>query len=125
MLVPASRIFCALAATWLDDLLISCLISLADSAERSESERISLATTAKPLPDSPARGRLDRCVERQDIGLKRHAVDEFDNFAHALGAVLHGFNGRDGASTSIGQVSDLSGLQVGMADRVCIGLEDE
>ena len=55
MLAPAARIFSTLASTWLEEVPIKVRISFEDSAERCASERTSLATTAKPRPDSPAR----------------------------------------------------------------------
>jgi hypothetical protein len=42
-------------STWLEERAIWSLISLAAAAERWASSRTSWATTAKPLPDSPAR----------------------------------------------------------------------
>lgn len=62
---------------------INVLISLAAVALRCASERTSLATTAKPRPCSPAR-RFNGRIKRQDIGLKRNAVDNADNLRHAL-----------------------------------------
>jgi len=55
IVVPASLTSWAPMVTSCDELLISALISLADSAARCASVRTSEATTAKPRPDSPAR----------------------------------------------------------------------
>ena len=55
MVTPASDTSCVPDATLSTEVLISILISLAASALRCARLRTSLATTAKPLPCSPAR----------------------------------------------------------------------
>ena len=57
------------------EAVISALISLAASAERCASVRTSEATTAKPLPASPARAASTAGVERQQVGLEGDVVD--------------------------------------------------
>jgi hypothetical protein len=65
----------------------SVLISVAAVWLRSASLRTSLATTAKPRPCSPA-GRLDRGVEREQVGLAGDFLDDADLVA----IVLHGID---------------------------------
>src|SRR3990167_7920637 len=55
MLWPASATCCDPVSTFSTEAPMSCLISLAASAERPARLRTSLATTAKPRPCSPAR----------------------------------------------------------------------
>ncbi len=55
MVCPALRTSTEPSATWLTEVSISPLISLAAPAERWARVRTSLATTAKPRPCSPAR----------------------------------------------------------------------
>ena len=55
------------------------MISLAASAERCASARTSEATTAKPLPASPARAASTRGVQRQQVGLEGDLVDHADD----------------------------------------------
>src|ERR1039457_2378995 len=89
------------------DSSISDAVSLAACAQRCARLRTSSATTAKPMPASPARaastaacrrlaylcahsrkahacparaGRLDRRVQGQNVGLESDLVDDFDDF---------------------------------------------
>src|SRR5215472_6292525 len=76
------------SCTWLDELVIRSLMSLAACEERCARLRTSEATTAKPRPASPARRRLDRGVERQQVGLPRDLVDHPDDVGDLARALL-------------------------------------
>ena len=77
---------------------ISALISLAASAERWASARTSEATTAKPLPASPARAASTAGVQRQQIGLEGDLVDDADDLGDLLGRPLDLAHRRDGVA---------------------------
>ena len=75
----------------------------------------------KAAPRLAGPGRFHRGIERQDVGLKRQAVDDTDDLVHPLGAGLNGFNrhhrlGHDGGTTAC-NVTHFNGPRIGALRR--------
>ena len=70
------------------DSLIKCEKSPAASLERSASLRTSSATTAKPMPCSPARAASMAAFKSQQIRLAGDLGNHLDDFADLLGRLL-------------------------------------
>src|SRR5690349_14571532 len=76
--------------------LVACAVSCARSLT-------SEATTAKPLPASPAPGGLDRGVQREQIGLPGDGGDQPDDVADLpAGLAERGDQGRGGGGVRAG-----------------------
>jgi hypothetical protein len=69
-------------AAWID--AICCEISSVAFAVCVARFFTSDATTAKPLPASPARAAFDRRIQRQQVGLRRDVADQLHHVADLL-----------------------------------------
>ncbi len=114
--------------TWSPEVVISALISLAALAERWASSRTSWATTAKPLPASPARAASTPAFRASRFVWQGDVVDDADDVADLARGLLDLLHGGDGLADNIAgalgtetrtldQMADIFGALGAVADR--------